>query len=297
MDVDWREHQRWVRIGGRATNVVDIGSGPDTIVFVHGLAGSWQNWLEQIPHFARSHRVIAPDLPGFGHSEMPGEKISIPGYGRLLDALLQELGVERAAFVGNSMGGFVAAEVSIQFPALVDRLVLVSAAGLSLEDRRDLQVLSFTRRTETALAFLSGWVATRSETLTRRPRMRRLLLQNVAYRAEKLPAPLIAEQVRGSGKPGFVDAFDALTHYSVRDRLEEISCPTLVVWGEKDRLVPVRGAWEFERLIPDARAVVWAKTGHVAMFERPDAFNRLLGEFLAEPREQATDDEADLSAA
>ena len=76
MDIDWREHLRWVRVDGRSVNVVDIGSGP-VIVFLHGLAGCWQNWLENIPEFARDHRVIALDLPGFGASPMPDESISM----------------------------------------------------------------------------------------------------------------------------------------------------------------------------------------------------------------------------
>ncbi len=96
----------------------------------------------------------------------------------------------------------------------------------------------------------------------------------VAAHPDLLPAPLVAEQIRGSGKPGFVDALDALTDYPIRDRLPEIACPTLIVWGEDDMLVPVRDADEFERLIPDARKVVFPDTGHVAMLERPAAFNR-----------------------
>ena len=92
-----------------------MGSGPP-LVFIHGLAGCWQNWLENIPHFARRHRVIAVDLPGFGESELPHEDISIPGYGRFVDAFLGEIGVERAALVGNSMGGFIAAETAISHP-------------------------------------------------------------------------------------------------------------------------------------------------------------------------------------
>jgi pimeloyl-ACP methyl ester carboxylesterase len=282
LDVDWREHQRWVRVGGRALNVIEMGSGEDVVVFVHGLAGSWQNWLEQIPHFARSYRVIAFDLPGFGHSEMPEEQISIPGYGRCLDALLEHLGVARAAIVGNSMGGFIGAELAIQVPERVDRLVLVSAAGLSIEHQRDERVLAVLRRVQNVLTFATGWVGARSDTLSRRPRVRRALMQLVAYRAQDLPAPLVAEQVRGSGTPGFVDALDALSDYAIRDRLGEISCPTLIVWGQNDHLVPVKDAWEFEKLIPDARAVVWPKTGHVAMLERPAAFNALVDEFLAE---------------
>jgi pimeloyl-ACP methyl ester carboxylesterase len=281
LDVDWRAHQRWVTIHGRRANVIELGSGPP-IVFIHGLSGSWQNWLEQVPVFAREHRVITFDLPGFGSSEMPTEKISIAGYGRWVDALLTEIGVDAAAVVGNSMGGFIGAELAIQFPARVERLVLISAAGLTIENQIPSPVLVALRTLDNRLAAYTGWLASRSETLTRRPRSRELIFGIVAHRAGKLPAPLVAEQIRGSGKPGFVPALDALTKYPIRDRLGEIACPTLIVWGTEDKLVPPRDAAEFERLIPNARKVVWPETGHVAMLERPDAFNRLLAAFLAE---------------
>src|SRR3954464_1892535 len=108
LDVDWREHQRWIEVAGTTVNVIELGEG-DPIVFIHGLSGSWQNWLEQLPVFARDHRVIAFALPGFGASEMPAEHISISGYGRFVDHLLVRLGVGRAAVVANSMGGFIGA--------------------------------------------------------------------------------------------------------------------------------------------------------------------------------------------
>ena len=103
----------------------------------------------------------------------------------------------------------------------------------------------------------------------------------VVHDADALPAPLIAEQVRGARNAGFVDALDALTDYSIRARLGEIGCPTLIVWGTEDHLGPVRDAAEFERLIPGARKVVWTETGHVPMLERPAAFNALVEEFVA----------------
>jgi pimeloyl-ACP methyl ester carboxylesterase len=281
MDLDWRAHQRWVTVAGRRVNVIELGEGPP-LVFVHGLSGSWQNWLEQLPAFARDHRVVAMDLPGFGESEMPEEKISIPGYARWLDALLDELGVGVAAVVGNSMGGFIGAELAIQFPPRVERLVLVSAAGLTVEHQRHDRALAVLRTLDKRLAAYAGWVGTRSDVLMRRRRMRRAVFGLVAHDPERLPAPLVAEQLRGSGKPGFVDALDAITDYPIRDRLGEIACPTLIVWGAEDRLVPVRDADDFERLIPNSRKVVWPETGHVAMLERPVAFNRLVAAFLAE---------------
>jgi pimeloyl-ACP methyl ester carboxylesterase len=283
MDIDWREHRRFVEIDGRRVNVVALGEGEPEMVFVHGLAGSWQNWLENLPHFAeRGHRVVAFDLPGFGASEAPREKISIPGYGRFVDALLDRLEVGPAVLVGNSMGGFIGAEVAIQFPARVRRLVLVSAAGLTVEYQRNDRVLDALRYGERLVIAWGGFIGARSEAIARRPRARRLLMRLVAHDADRLPAPLIAEQVRNAGNPGFVDALDALTDYPIRARLGDIACPTLIVWGTEDKLVPVRDADEFEQLIPDARKVVWAQTGHVPMLERPAAFNALVERFVAE---------------
>jgi pimeloyl-ACP methyl ester carboxylesterase len=281
LDVDWREHQRWVTIDGRRVNVIELGSGPP-VVFIHGLSGSWQNWLEQLPVFARDHRVIAFDLPGFGASQMPREKITIRGYGHFVDALLDELGVSSAAVVGNSMGGFIGIELAIRFPERVERLVLVSAAGLSIEYLRNERALAVLGAIENRLAAYSGWLASRSDALARRPGARRMIFGIVAKRPDRLPGPLVAEQVRGSGKPGFLPALDALTDYPIRDRLGEIACPTLIVWGADDKLVPARDADEFARLIPNSRKVVWPETGHVAMLERPEAFNALVQAFLAE---------------
>jgi pimeloyl-ACP methyl ester carboxylesterase len=281
LDLDWREHQRWVTVAGRQVNVIELGSGPP-IVFIHGLSGSWQNWLEQLSVFAREHRVITFDLPGFGASEMPAQKITISGYGRFVDALLDELEVGSAAIVGNSMGGFIGMELAIRFPERAERLVLVSAAGLSIEYLRNERALAVLGTLENRLAAYSGWLASRSDALARRPGARRLIFGIVAHRPDRLPGPLVAEQVRGSGKPGFLPALDALTDYPIRDRLGEIACPTLIVWGSEDKLVPARDADEFARLIPNSRKVVWPETGHVAMLERPAAFNALLEAFLAE---------------
>ncbi|HLH14660.1 MAG TPA: alpha/beta hydrolase, partial [Solirubrobacteraceae bacterium] len=108
------------------------------------------------------------------------------------------------------------------------------------------------------------------------------LLNLVVRHPSRLPAALAAEQVRGAGKPGFIQALQSILDYDVRERLPEIACPTLIVWGDGDRLIPVRDADRFAELIPDSRKVIFEDTGHMAMLERPAAFNELLAEFLAE---------------
>lgn len=284
LDVDWRSCMRFVRVQDRLVNVVELGSGPP-VLFVHGLGGCWQNWLENLPDLARDHRVIAVDLPGFGASEMPARDVSVAGYARTLELVCDALSVDAAAVVGNSMGGFVAAELAIASPQRVERLVLVSAAGLHIAElrlERALGALALTRADRVAGVY-GRWVAAHSDAVARRTRLRRLMFAGVARHPEAVPWPLVAEQAQGFGRPGFMPAFRAIATYPLRDRLAQIACPTLIVWGEKDRLVPVRDASAFEQLIPDARKIVYPDTGHIPMLERPARFNADVREFMCEP--------------
>lgn len=281
LDVDWREHQRWIDVAGRAVNVVELGEGP-SVLFIHGLSGSWQNWLENIPDLARDHRVVALDLPGFGHSSMPRERITMTGYAGIVDELMGRLGMEDAAVVGNSMGGFVALDLALHHPERVGRLVLVAAAGLSVEHMRNDRGMVALRRLERLITGYNGLIAARADGVSRRARLRRQVLRLVAAHPHLLPAPLVSEQLKASGKPGFLDAVEALTTYPIRARLPEVGCPTLVIWGALDRLVPVADAELFVEGIPDARGVVYEDTGHVPMLERPERFNADLRAFLAE---------------
>jgi pimeloyl-ACP methyl ester carboxylesterase len=279
LEIDWRAHQRREKIEGRWLNFVDIGSGPP-VLLVHGLAGCWQNWLENISSLASEYRVIAVDLPGFGESEMPARPISISGYARTLEALCDALGLDSVRVVGNSMGGFVGAELTIRSPARVEALCLVAAAGLSVEHARADRSRGVRHRIENLLFFYVAWLATKFPSLALRPRVRRWMLGLVVAHPEELPGPLIAEQVRGFAKPGFDPALEALTRYPIRDRLGEIACPTLIVWGDEDTLVPPSDAAEFEWLIAGSRKLTYEDTGHAPMLERPERFNGDLQAFL-----------------
>jgi len=277
---DWTAHLGRVDVDGIPVNYVDIGRGElEPIVFVHGLGGQWQNWLENIPRASAERRVIALDLPGFGCTPEPRDKITISGYGRCVDALCDKLSLGRVDIVGNSMGGYIAAEVAIQFPERIDQLILVSAAGITSADiaRRPMMTVG---RIATAMV---SYGAARHRQIASRPKSRHMALALVARHPSLLKADLAYEGFfKGAGKPGFGDALRACLDYDFRDRLPEIRQPTLIVWGEKDSIIPVRDAHEFERLIGDSRKVVMRDTGHIPMAERPGTFNDLMMEFLAE---------------
>jgi pimeloyl-ACP methyl ester carboxylesterase len=278
--VDWAGHLHKVEVGGATVNYVDIGEGPGTpVLLVHGLAGHWQNWLENIPRIAQERRVLALDLPGHGLSDLPREKISIQGYGRTLDGFLEALGLDRVAVVGNSMGGFVSSELTIQFPQRVERLVLVSAAGISNTSFYRAPALTIGR----IASALTTATAARHRSLAARPITRHAAIALVARHPARLKPDLVWEGLmKGAGKESFQDALRANLEYDFRDRLPDIEVPTLVVWGENDSVISVQDADEFERLIDDARKVVMEDTGHVPMIERPTTFNDLLMGFLSE---------------
>lgn len=281
LEVDWREHQRWVTVAGRAVNTIDLGSGP-AIVFVHGLSGRWPNWLEQMAALSRRHRVIAMDLPGFGDSPMPAEPISMARYADIVGSLMGELGVASAAVVGNSMGGLIASELAISHPALAERLVLVSSAGIST-NREPTAAMRFTALSglDRALAGGAGLLAARADRIARHRRLRDAGLALVVRHPSRLPPALLSELIRGAGKPGLMGALESLIADDLRSRLGLIGCPTLIVWGERDRLLGVRDSEVFARLIGDSRLVIFEDTGHMAMLERPAAFNALLEDFLS----------------
>jgi pimeloyl-ACP methyl ester carboxylesterase len=289
LEIDWREHLRRVDLpGADQVNYVDVGEG-DPIIFVHGIAGCWKNWLENIPHFARAHRVIALDLPGFGESPLPSWEISMSNYGRLVHDLCERLGLDHvAALVGNSMGGFVSTEAVIEEPERFERLVLISAAGISFAEWQGRSLDAAARIFKAAIPMLSG----ERRAYWTRPRGRKLAFGRIFRNPNKLRPELLAEQVRpGLQAPGFSDALTSIWGYDTRDRLPEIEIPTLITWGLNDQVVPVEGALGYHRLIANSRLELFERTGHLPMLERPQRFNPLLEEFIesSQPLRAAAD--------
>jgi pimeloyl-ACP methyl ester carboxylesterase len=277
--IDWRDHLREIEIDGARINYCEMGEAGPPIVFVHGLAGCWQNWLENIPRFARHHRVIALDLPGFGDSPMPPWEITISNYGKLLDAFCRRLNLHSCVLVGNSMGGFIAAETAIAQPEWVDRLVLVSAAGISSVHVRREPAEALGR----LMAAAAPLMVRLREGGMQRWRLRYAMFRNIFDAPHRLRPELVWEFAHGAqDAPGFLPALGALLGYDFQERLQRVRVPTLIVWGRNDRVIPSADALEFERHLSDSRLVVLERTGHVPMAERPVRFNRLLEQFVAE---------------
>jgi pimeloyl-ACP methyl ester carboxylesterase len=279
--IDWREHLRTLRLEGARVNYAEMGE-PDAppLVMVHGLSGCWQNWLENIPHFARTHRVVALDLPGFGDSPIPEWEISIPAYGKLLHEFCGELGLAPCVLVGNSMGGFVSAEAATASPDIVERLVLVSAAGITHARIRK-EPAEMAARMAAAAAPLAMRFQANS---LRRPRMRRIAFQGVFHAPDRMRPELLWEQYHGAmNAPGFLPAVQTLIGYDFTDRLETVDEPTLIVWGRNDRIVSPADAYGYAKHLRNSQVVIFDRCGHCPQLERPLRFNRLLEQFLGAP--------------
>ena len=293
--IDWREHLRTVELetaaypeatGGRTTiNYVDVGptearesEAGTPILFVHGLGGCWQNWLENIPHLARRHRVVALDLPGFGRSPLPTWSLAIESQGRVVLDFARQLGLERGAVVGNSMGGFVAAEAVIQSAEAFERLVLVSAAGISHAQMRTGPALTAARMTAVA----SPAFVRLEDQVLRRPRLRFHVFGGIFHNPLKLRTELLYEFATGAGTEGFLPAVRGMVGYDFLERLGTVETPTLIIWGRNDRIVPPADSAGYGDRLRSSRTVIYDRCGHCAMAERPVRFNRELGEFLAD---------------
>jgi pimeloyl-ACP methyl ester carboxylesterase len=209
-----------------------------------------------------------------------------------MNEFCERLGLERvAALVGNSMGGFVATEAAIEQPERYERLVLVSAAGVSLAEAKGRRFEAAARTIKAAAPFfLNG----DREVWLNRPLGRRAAFGWVMNRPEKLRPELLIEQVRpGLNSDGFVPSLASMVGYDTRERLTELEIPTLIVWGLSDRIVPVEAAIRYHRLIARSRLEIFERTGHVPQIERPRRFNALLDEFLEpEPAEIRDRDDA-----
>ena len=222
------------------------GADGPHLVLLHGLAGSQAWWQRNLPALSRSFRVTAIELPGFGSSH-PDARLILDEVPAQLDALLEELGIERAHVIGHSMGGLVAGGLAAEHPQRVDRLVLVDAGFLSLDQ-------SWRHR-------ITG------------------PLRTLPWTSPTILPVLLRDAVR-SGPMRMARATVELLRKDWRHKLPAISAPTLVLWGEHDHVCSPRIGEQIVAAVPDARMVVIAGAGHNPMWEKQAEFDHEVLAFL-----------------
>jgi monooxygenase len=272
---------RYLRIAGLRVSYVDTGSGP-VVLLLHGLGHSIHGWRKNIDPLARAgYRVMAIDLPGFGFSDSP-EQYSLELYTTLLRDWLDLHCIDRAAVVGNSMGGLITASFAGIAPDRVAAAVLVDPAGFGRE-----QSLLF--RLAAGLAPATVRIFIRQKATERRVRRG---LRYVYANPALIEDEEVAHILEYASQPRFRHAIATIGRRStglrgmrpalgLGDLPEAIDVPTLVLWGDRDRLVPVSHAEAVRALVSNAELTVFENCGHCPMMEVPDAFNARVLQFLA----------------
>ncbi len=273
-----------ISIHGHDVVVRCAGSGP-AVVLVHGLAGSSETWIPTIDRLAETHRVIAPDLLGHGRSAKPRGDYSLGAYASFLRDLLVELDCPRATIVGHSFGGGIAMQFAYQHPDVAERLVLVSSGGLGDEVSWLLRSLS-----APGMGHLLG-VATLPRVMNGVDRTG-TLLSKVGIHASEQTTEIHKAYISLASR----DARSAFLHTirSVIDHQgQRVSAsnrihlagdiPTLIVWGSRDRIIPVAHAHDAHELIPGSQLELFAKAGHYPHTEEPERFASVLEAFLSRP--------------
>ena len=281
-----------VRIHGHTVTYHRMGAGP-AIVLLHGITSSSRTWKEVMPRLAERHTVIAPDLLGHGRSAKPRGDYSLGGYASGVRDLLAVLGVRRATVVGHSLGGGVAMQFAYQFPGRLERLVLVDSGGLGEDVGLFLRAATLPG-SELVLPLLFGPVPRRAGAAVRR------LLARVGMRGDAN----LRGVLEGFESLGDRDARRAFVHTArsvidprgqrvdARDRLYlAADVPTLLVWGDRDPIIPVAHGHAAHRLMPGSRLEIVSGAGHFPFYDDPDRFTEILTGFIASTRPAELDED------
>jgi 4,5:9,10-diseco-3-hydroxy-5,9,17-trioxoandrosta-1(10),2-diene-4-oate hydrolase len=269
-------------VDGMRTRYLAAGSGPP-LVLVHGDGESAADWQWVLPTFARSYRVLAPDLPGCGPTVEPVARCTPEFFGGFLGGFLDALGIERAVLVGNSLGALAILHLVLRDPERAAALVLVDSAGLGREVNPAQQLLTLPGYGEMQAAWARTFPGSTQRILARSA----LLFA----RPERVPLGWVREQYRLASLPQFLD----VTLASLRElmdvggqrpdqillhRLPELEMPTLVVWGAQDLVVPVSHGREAVARLRNGHLAVIPDCGHQPQVECPSQFVDTLDGFL-----------------
>ncbi len=258
------------------------GAGPD-VVLIHGMINSSRLWEAVALRLAESHRVIAPDLIGHGDSATPRGDHSLGAHAASIRDLLASIGVQRATIVGHSLGGGVAMQFFYQFPQRTERLALISSGGLGPEVSPLLRGAALpgasTLLRLAAQPRLLGAIDAAGARLHARNNSKGAYLKAIAGALRPLQEP--------GSRRAFLETLRSVIdvhgqRVSARDLLYLLDgMPTLIVWGGRDRTIPISHGLDAQRSVPHCRFETLPRAAHFPHLEDPDGLAAVLGDFLA----------------
>lgn len=249
-DLELRAHQ--ADFGAYRIHWAETGTGEDAVALVHGLSGSSRWWARNIRGLSAHYRVLVPDVVGFGRSRLAAAALpDVPALAAVLGEWLSFAAGGPAHLVGHSMGGQLAIHVAARSGEHVKRLVLVDAAGLP-------RPLTPRHVTRFAYEMAPPW-----------------------QWGDPTFLPVMLGDALSAGPWNVMRALRHILRDDVRPLLPDIRQPTLVLWGERDSIIPPLHGEEMRRLIPGSRLLVLRGTYHNPMVDAPQAFNEAVLAFLA----------------
>jgi pimeloyl-ACP methyl ester carboxylesterase len=277
-------HTDFIDVGGRRIHYYHAGQSGSPLVLLHGggVDSAWISWEELIAPLAAGHRVLVPDLPGYGQSDKPDVAYTLEFYLEFLERFLEALGITRASLAGLSLGGGIALGFTLQHPHRVDKLVLVDSYGL--QSRLAYHKLSYLY-VFTPLNELSYWLLRRNRDLLRQS------LQASIYDPANITPQLLDAVERAIRDPFAGRAFTSFQRSELRwnglrsdfsSRLHEVHTPTLILHGDHDVTVPVQDAERAHQRIAGSQYVLLKNRRHWALRDHPEEIVAILLRFLEE---------------
>ncbi len=243
----------------------------DVIILLHGIGASSDRWLKVMPILSKHFYVIAPDIIGFGYSEKPEVSYTIEFFIDFVIKFIESMNIKDRdlTMIGSSLGGHIAAEFAIKYPHILSNLILVSPAGIAKHGSQALN--------DYILAAMYPTIENATEAF-----------KGMATEPDSIDIDYIKNFVNRMKLPNAKYAFLAALMGSKRapnlkDRLDRIRVRTLVIWGEKDKLLPVEYAEEFKKM-SNAKVIIMENVGHVPFEEKPEEFCRLVIDFIKSKR-------------
>lgn len=270
---------RYISVNGINTRYWQMGDCGSKIILLHGGNGSIEFWLYNIAALAKHHQVYAFDMVGSGKSDYPDGSYSLGYQAEFLRDLMLALGIDAATLIGNSMGGGVALEFTKLYPDLVDRLILVDSMGLGREISLGIRLI--TLPAVVSLLRPGRWMI---------PAM----LKSNFHSSSQLPPawiefryPIFAIPGRNRvilrlGQSNFnLAGVRADVYQPILASLPQITHKTLIIWGDCDRIIPVKHAYIAAAGLPNSQLEIFPDCGHHPYLEQPAKFEQLVLDFLA----------------
>jgi pimeloyl-ACP methyl ester carboxylesterase len=267
--------ERFCTVKGVRMRYLVAGSGR-AVVLIHGLGGAAGNWIELAPRFARSRRVVVPDLPGHGGSAPVAAAPNLSPYADRVAGILEREGLTGAAAVGHSFGGSVALRLAIRHPRLIASVVLAGATGISSRRRAAVYGLRLS-----ALLKPGRRIAPFRRRIAASPLLRALVFGGWGASDPVALTPASAHALL-AGAGAYSDTASAVRALLLEDpraELDRVVCPCLILWGARDAQLPLDDAFEYARRLGAGLRVI-ADCGHLLIGERPDACLDAIDGFL-----------------